>query len=106
MTQDDPLWQQIVADNLTTIPEGSEASDTRQPFYKPFRFRERVLCYVPSRRGCDACVINTIREETSSNYEDVLACHHLPMCSEGHFEVFTPEHYALLVVREMNGGTS
>lgn len=101
MTQDDPLWQQIVADNAVDIPEGEEASDTRQPFYKPFRVRERVLCYVPSRRGCDACVANYMREETDG---DDVSCHHMPVCSEGHFEVFTPEHYALLVASEMNGG--
>ena len=103
MSNDDPLWQQIVADNVTTIPEGIDASDIKLPYYKPFKFQERTLCYVPTESACDGCVLHSIREETGIDDDEMLSCLHLPVCGEGHFENFTPEHYAQLVAREMNG---
>lgn len=85
----DEVWQEIRTE-LLRQPEAKKAQ--RVAPYAPFVFRGEVYCKVEAG-GCEECPFGKLKD-------DRRACHAAPACDTGHFDVFTPEHYARLVAQQ------
>ena len=83
-------WQEIRTEMLKQ-PEALRAQTVR--LFAPFVFRGEVYCLASNGGGCRKCAFTEEREH----------CRDAPSCDAGHFEVFTPVHYAQHIARSLSG---